>query len=135
MLGIFLLINFVLGFWFSREPDVFWVNRAADPQSAVVGFSTTDTLIRVGETLLDFPLCEHTAGAGLPVFPLGDVGARCTRRNGYADTEDLDGDSRLAENVGRVTEDVLRFVFPLGDDRFFVRSGVALTDAQGRPLV
>ena len=54
-LGVFLLINFILGFWFSREPDVFWVNRAADPESAVVGFSTTDTLIRVAETLLEKP--------------------------------------------------------------------------------
>lgn len=54
-LGVFLLINFILGFWFSREPDVFWVNRAADQRSAVVGFSTTDTLIRVAETLLEKP--------------------------------------------------------------------------------
>lgn len=54
-LGVFLLINFVLGFWFSREPDVFWVNRAADPETAIVGFSTTDTLIRVAETLLEKP--------------------------------------------------------------------------------
>ena len=55
VLGIFLLVNFVLGFWFSREPDVFWVNRAADQETAVVGYSTTDTLIRVSETLLDKP--------------------------------------------------------------------------------
>jgi hypothetical protein len=54
-LGVFLLIMFVLGFWVSREPDVFWVNRSADPESAVVGFSTTDTLIRVAETLLEKP--------------------------------------------------------------------------------
>jgi len=52
-LGAFLLIMFVVGFWVSREPDVFWVNRSADPDSAVVGFSTTDTLIRVAETTLD----------------------------------------------------------------------------------
>ena len=54
-LGVFLLIMFIFGFWFSREPDVFWVNRPADPDSAVVGFSTTDTLIRVAETLLKKP--------------------------------------------------------------------------------
>jgi hypothetical protein len=51
--GIFLLIMFVIGFWVSREPDIFWVNRPADPDSAIVGYSTADTLIRVGETLLD----------------------------------------------------------------------------------
>ncbi len=54
-LGVFLLIMFVFGFWFSREPDVFWVNRQADSESAVVGFSTTDTLIRVADTLLQKP--------------------------------------------------------------------------------
>jgi hypothetical protein len=54
-LGIFLLIMFVIGFWVSREPDIFWVNRSADRESPVVGFSTTDTLIRVGETLLKKP--------------------------------------------------------------------------------
>lgn len=51
----FLIVMFVIGFWFSREPDVFWVNRSADPESPVVGFSTTDTLIRVAETLLTKP--------------------------------------------------------------------------------
>jgi hypothetical protein len=51
--GIVLLIMFVIGFWASREPDVFWVQRSADQQNAIVGFSTVDTLIRVGETLLE----------------------------------------------------------------------------------
>ena len=50
--GGFLLVMFIIGFWVSREPDVFWVNRSASPDSAVVGYSTTDTLIRVAETLL-----------------------------------------------------------------------------------
>ncbi len=53
--GIFMLVMFVVGFWVSREPDIFWVNRSADPDSAIVGYSTTDTLIRVAETLLDKP--------------------------------------------------------------------------------
>ena len=53
--GIFLLVMFVVGFWVSREPDVFWVNRPADPESTIVGYSTTDTLIRVAETLLEKP--------------------------------------------------------------------------------
>ncbi len=54
-LTVLLLLMFILGFWFSREPDVFWVNRSADTSTAVVGFSTTDTLIRVAETLLEKP--------------------------------------------------------------------------------
>lgn len=52
--GLFLVLT-VIGIYFSREPDIFWVNRSADPASAVVGVSTTDTLIRVAETLLDKP--------------------------------------------------------------------------------
>ncbi len=87
-----------------------------------------------GETLTNLPLCEATPGTGLPVFPLGDLGARCTRRNGFADGEDLNGDGRLDITVGTVQEDVFRYVFPVGDERFFVRNGNTLVDARGRPL-
>jgi len=72
-LGVFLLINFVLGFWFSREPDVFWVNRSADPESAVVGNSTTDTLIRVAETLLEKPGGYLTNDKMLPSVFLDNI--------------------------------------------------------------
>ena len=51
--GAVLLIFVVLGIYFSREPDIFWVNHSADVDSAVIGVPTTDTLIRVAETLLD----------------------------------------------------------------------------------
>lgn len=51
--GSVLLVLTVIGIYFSREPDVFWVNHSADAESAIVGVSTTDTLIRVAETLLD----------------------------------------------------------------------------------
>ncbi len=50
-----MLIMFVIMFWLSREPDIFWVSRSADQESTAVGFSTTDTLVRVAETLLDKP--------------------------------------------------------------------------------
>ena len=52
-LGVLFLLMCIVGFWASREPKVFWVNRSADQQSAIVGFSTVDTLIRVAETLLE----------------------------------------------------------------------------------
>jgi hypothetical protein len=51
--GAILLLMIVIGIWASREPDVFWVNRSAETESAIVGYSTVDTLIRVAETLLD----------------------------------------------------------------------------------
>jgi hypothetical protein len=52
-IGVFLLLMFVIGFWASREPDIFWVQRSAEPESAIVGYATVDTLIRVAETLQD----------------------------------------------------------------------------------
>jgi hypothetical protein len=51
--GIVLLFLIALGIYFSREPDIFWVNHSADAESAIIGVPTTDTLIRVAETLLD----------------------------------------------------------------------------------
>lgn len=53
VIGVVLLLMFLIGFWASREPDVFWVNRSADQENGVVGFATVDTLIRVAETLQD----------------------------------------------------------------------------------
>jgi len=52
-IGTVLLSMTILGIYFSREPDIFWVNHSADAETAIVGVSTTDTLIRVAETLLD----------------------------------------------------------------------------------
>jgi hypothetical protein len=55
VLGVLILVNVVLGIWWSRQPDVFWVNRSIDENRIVVGYATTDTLIRVAETMLDKP--------------------------------------------------------------------------------
>jgi len=92
------------------------------------------TNVTTGETLTNFPLCENLPGAGIPVYPLGDLGARCTRRNGFPDSEDLNGDGRLDITVGTVQENLLRYVYPLGDERYFVRNGNTLVDSQGRAL-
>ena len=56
--GIVLVIALlftVLGIYWSRPPDIFWVNHTIDNERVVVGYSTTDTLIRVAETMLDKP--------------------------------------------------------------------------------
>jgi hypothetical protein len=55
VIGVLALIIIVLGIYWSRPPDVFWVNRSIDDDRAVIGYSTTDTLIRVAETMLDKP--------------------------------------------------------------------------------
>lgn len=48
-------VMFAVGWYWSRTPDVFWVNTKADGERNVVGYATTDTLIRVAETLLEKP--------------------------------------------------------------------------------
>jgi hypothetical protein len=55
VLGAVLLVNVVLGIYWSRSPDIFWVNQSIDDNRTVIGYSTTDTLIRVAETMLDKP--------------------------------------------------------------------------------
>ncbi|MDA0679864.1 MAG: DUF2333 family protein [Proteobacteria bacterium] len=52
---ILVLVNIGLGWYWSRTPDVFWVNEMPSGDTTIVGYATTDTLIRVAETLLDKP--------------------------------------------------------------------------------
>ncbi|MEX1051341.1 MAG: hypothetical protein WEC54_07295, partial [Gemmatimonadales bacterium] len=86
-----------------------------------------------GDILENHPTCS-VEGFGLTAFPLGDLAANCTRGNGFLDAEDLNGDNRLDISVGAGNEDVFRYVFPVGDDRHFVRTGGSLED-RGRQLV
>ncbi len=51
--GVVLLVMTVIGIYFSREPEIFWVSHSTNTETAIVGVSTTDTLIRVAETLLE----------------------------------------------------------------------------------
>ena len=49
--------------------------------------------------------------SGVPIFPWGDLSARCTNGNGVLDTEDLDGDRLL--NATGTNENVFRYVVDL----------------------
>jgi hypothetical protein len=95
-----------------------------------------DTLFdaNTGGVLDSVALCDIQGFTGLTAYPLGDLVARCTRGNGFLDTEDLDGDNRLDIDVGTLQEDFLRYVVPIGTDDFFVREGVSLQDGAGRTL-
>jgi hypothetical protein len=53
ILAVVFLLMFIIGFWASREPRAFWVQRSADQETATVGYATVDTLIKVAETLLE----------------------------------------------------------------------------------
>jgi hypothetical protein len=55
VLAAFVVIQLGLAWYWSREPDPFWVRWEVGEQPAVSGFATTDTLIRVANTLLEKP--------------------------------------------------------------------------------
>ena len=83
-----------------------------------------DSIDQVGEGPVDqpFPLCTRTLSNVVPLFPWGDLSARCTKGNGVLDTEDLDGDQRARSPTGS-NENVFRYVVDLRADSFFVRDG------------
>jgi hypothetical protein len=54
-IGVLLLAMLVLGWYWSREPAVFWVEWEREGRPAVTGHATTDTLLRVSRTLLEKP--------------------------------------------------------------------------------
>ena len=69
-----------------------------------------------------FPLCQTVLGTSVQVFPWGDLSARCTRGNGFLDTEDLNGDNIL--NAQGPNDNVNRYVVSLTDTQYVVRKGV-----------
>jgi len=76
-----------------------------------------------GTTERALPLCTSEMGLGLVVYSWGDLRERCSRRNGRADTEDLNGDQHLDTLVAAQPEAFYRYVFRIGDGRYFVRDG------------
>ena len=86
-----------------------------------------DEMFEIGAGPLgEFQLCQRELGETVPVFPWGDLSARCTAGNGVLDTEDLDGDQLL--NGEGVNENVFRYIVDLAADSFYVRDGVRTTD-------
>lgn len=54
-LAALLVVMLGLSWYWSRSPDLFWVSKKTEGERTVVGYSTTDTIVRVAETLLDKP--------------------------------------------------------------------------------
>ncbi|MGH7528781.1 MAG: cell surface protein SprA [Gemmatimonadales bacterium] len=78
------------------------------------------------------PLCSATRDGQVVPYALGDIRSRCGRRNGAVDTEDQDGDFALDSLTGvRTGENFVRFVFPIGDPRYYVRDGGMRPDPSG----
>jgi Motility related/secretion protein len=94
------------------------VDSIADSTHAVV----VDTL----------PLCSASLNGQIIPRVLGDIRSRCGRHNGFVDTEDQDGDFALDSVTGvRAAESFIRYVFPIGDSRYYVRDGGMAPDPAG----
>ena len=77
-----------------------------------------------GSQVDTLPLCSASANGTLTHFGFGDLRSRCGRHNNAIDTEDADGDFQLDSASGvRTAESFVRYVFPIGDDRYYVRDG------------
>ena len=55
VIAVVLVVFSILGIYWSRTPDIFWVNRSIDGDRVIVGYSTADTLVRVADSLLEKP--------------------------------------------------------------------------------
>jgi hypothetical protein len=78
------------------------------------------------------PLCSATEHGQLVPYAFGDLRSRCGRHNGAVDTEDQDGDFGLDSLTGvRTSESFVRYVFPIGDERTYVRDGGMIPDPRG----
>lgn len=55
ILAAVVVVMLGMSWYWSRTPDVFWVTKKTVGERNIVGYSTTDTIIRVAETLLDKP--------------------------------------------------------------------------------
>ncbi len=55
VLVVVLILNIGFAWYWSRMPDIFWVNENTSGENNVIGYATADTLVRVAETLLDKP--------------------------------------------------------------------------------
>ncbi|HWZ27938.1 MAG TPA: cell surface protein SprA, partial [Gemmatimonadales bacterium] len=90
--------------------------------------------MNTGQIIDTLPLCSASVNGVVAQFAFGDLRSRCGRHNGAVDTEDQDGDFQLDSVVGvRNHEDFVRFVFPIGSDKYYVRDGgmVPVGAAQG----
>ena len=83
-----------------------------------------------GEPIEALPLCERLLTTSVPVFPWGDLSARCSRGNGTLDSEDLNSDNVL--NAAGGNESVFRYVVNLAPgSKYFVRNGVQRQESNG----
>jgi Motility related/secretion protein len=116
-----------------RDPVTHSWNAAINDEG-ILSDRVTDGIknATTGQLVDTLPLCSATKNGQIQGYLFGDPRSRCGRHNGAVDTEDLDGDFLLDSLAGvRTSESYIRFVFPIGDDRFFVRDGGMTADPAG----
>ena len=146
LLGVYLLITIVLAWWWDYEPDTFAVaeNAAlraeANNQNLVTGYTTTATLIRLAETLLE----KRGGYLSNDVFPPGiwmdnvpnwEFGvlthirdtARAFRNELSRSQSQSSEDPDLAEAEGKFFFDNSSWILPQTEDEY--RDGIKLTAA------
>ena len=98
--------------------------NAQDDDNGILG-AVADTIFdsNTGKPVTNMPLCAAQVAATPFAYPWGSQLARCTRHNGVPDTDDLDGDGHLDTLVAAVQESYFRYVFHLGDPKYYVRDG------------
>ncbi|MGH7582266.1 MAG: hypothetical protein ACREL5_03460 [Gemmatimonadales bacterium] len=116
----------------NTEKTTFGTWSATEDDNGILG-DRPDSLINGddGGVVHNLAVCQEVLAAVVRLYPWGDLGSRCTNHNGFADTEDLDGDNILdAQGNG---DDVFRYVIDLSTDsaKYFVRQHT-VTDATGR---
>jgi hypothetical protein len=55
VLAVVVVLLLGVGWYWSRTPDLLWITHKSSGEQIVVGYATTDTLVRVAETMLDKP--------------------------------------------------------------------------------
>lgn len=110
-----------------REPT--GIFNTAQDDNGILG-DRPDQIIVNDEPVSLPALCRRQLANVVPVFPWGDLGARCGNGNGVLDAEDLDGDNQL--NATGSAENSFRWVVDLRGTAspFFVRDGVRSTTDQ-----
>jgi len=116
-----------------RDPITHSWNAALNDEG-ILSDRVTDGIrnATTGELIDTLPLCSASKGGQIVSYFFGDLRSRCGRHNGAVDTEDQDGDFLLdSATAVKTSENFVRFVFPIGDDRFFVRDGGMTADPAG----
>jgi hypothetical protein len=134
-IAIVLALMTVLGIYFSREPDIFWVDHSADTDDAIVGYATADTFVRVAETLLYKPggyltndkIPPNIFLDNIPSWELGVVNqlgdmARVMRDDYTRSQSQSKEDDDIAKGMPRFFFDHNSWIFPATESEY--RDGI-----------